>query len=183
MEKKLQVHKVQQETMVFNWITNSPFSATLVVNQSFKRMKDVADHLNIYIPPRKCLGYFDGTVSGKRVAVCCPSLDLNKNSTWINRFSTDDEFFTEELISKESPAAFQKRIKRIECNDVNILRMLFVKKNGVYTFKGIYRLSAIDFDANSATYKRERLQINTQLKIRKVKISIEETTIETSTTL
>lgn len=183
MRKTIQVQRMQQNTVVFSWISNHPYSVTLAVNQKFKLIRDVGKSLNIIIPPRKCFGYFDGTLYGKRVAVWCLSIDRNRNSAWDNRFSNNNDILTEQLINKESSVAFQKRIKRSGGSDeVDLLRMVYAKINGVYVFKGFYRLSAIDFYNNSVTFKREA--VLSQLKIQKVTISVVTTTaIQTSVTV
>lgn len=162
--KKRVVTTIQTTTSVIGGITN--ISIPLTINQAYSRVNEIANYWGGYIPPRKGFGYLD---DGKKKNLALWCINLSKNPYWENVLCDKGKTIKERKITGESPKEFQTRIIKDDSYNVNVKRLCFAKgKGGIYYFLGLFRLSQLDFDTQTAIFKKEE---DTQfiLKIRKTK--------------
>lgn len=162
---KKSVTSIQFITNVIGGITN--ISTSLKVNQGYNRVWKIADDCGVSIPPRRGFGYFMNGLKKTDLALWC--INLSNNPYWENLLCDNGKTIKERKITGESPKEFQTRIIKDDSYNVNVKRLCFAKgKGGIYYFLGLFRLSQLDFDTQTAIFKKEE---DTQfiLKIKKTK--------------
>ena len=160
--------------------TNVKITATTTplifhVYQTFRSIKAIAKHFGAEIPIRRGFGYIgksNASKSKERIAVWCPN--LGKNKYWENILTDHGNTIIERKLG-DTLARFQKGITSLTNDDLNTIRMTFVKYNGLYYFAGFFRISAIDFDNLQVKYRKVEVKvIATTYQKKKITISIEE---------
>lgn len=160
--KKVSQSKSAQMQMTFKYC----------VNKTYRTISDVAKACGVKMPARRGFCFLE-----PETALWC--IQLSGNTLWDNRISIDGSTLTERRIKDISPASFQKRIRKGKTYDVDVRRICFAKENGRYRFVGVFRISQIDYNTMTATFKRETCSLPLQVKIavrKKVTIIVEEET-------
>lgn len=133
-------------------ISRSVLTHVFTIDQTYKRIFQIAEDFNAAIPKRKGFGYLD---SSKEKALWC--ITLNDDSVWHDSLSEDGYILSVKKTSINDAKAFQKMVRNDEEKfDVKVKRLTFVRtdKQGEYRCLGVYVLSAIDFDRQTIIFRR-----------------------------
>ncbi len=155
-------------------------SVSFTVNKKYKRIWEIAEDYNANVPTRKGFGFLDSGTYKKVTAVWCVNLD--DDSVWKDILTDNGNTLVVRKSGDKTPLNLQDRIrKNPDVFHVDVKRLTFAKtrKNGEYTFLGVFKLSAIDFDNQSLIFRRvagNKATI-TQIKKQKIVLVCEEETV------
>ena len=143
---------IQCTTNVVGGITS--ISIPLKTNQCYRRVKRIASLWGGNIPPRRGFGYVMNNGKKTNLALWC--INLSDNPYWENVLCDNGNTLKERKVKGETPKSFQARIFQSEDYDVNVKRLCFAKKRNIYYFIGMFHLSELDFDTQTAVFKKDR---------------------------
>lgn len=153
---------------------------SFTVSKTYKRIWEIAGDFNANIPTRKGFGFLESGTYKKETAVWCVNLD--DDSVWKDILTDNGNTLIVRKSGDKTPLNLQERIRKSpDVFHVDVKRLTFAKakKNGEYTFLGVFKLSAIDFDNQSLIFKRvagNKVTI-TQIKKQKILLVCEEETV------
>ena len=149
---------------------------TLHVNQSYNRIWEIAKSYNTKIQPRKGFVFLEPQERMQKTALWC--IHLNVNPLWENNLNSQETVIVEKRRKTETPLEFQKRLNKGNAYNADVVRIVFAKSShsGKYRFVGLFKLSLIDFDLQTVTFRRvehDKIQIRISQTIQ-TEIIIEE---------
>lgn len=128
-----------------------PVSVVLQLNAKYKRIKDVCNRFGVSIRPRVGYAYFP---NNPNLALWFPNMKIPGNGMWINKLSLNGDYLFEQKVNEKSSMTYQKRVCANDVYDVQQLRLVFGKINGMYQCLGLFQLVRFDFENRETVFKR-----------------------------
>lgn len=150
LSRKIAVTRSQQ-------ISVTVTAVTFQINQTFKLVREIKEKFGAKILPRHGFGYIGQNALKSDIAVWCVNID--KNPYWINQRIDNGQTLLERKLKPETPEMFLNRIRKDLDYNATQLRLTFARINNVFKFIGVFQLSAIDVDNQTAIYKKKDVSI------------------------